>query len=359
MPTKPLSREVAEQAVKAVETELRQGFRPAGLAGNGPGAIAQAAKTLNVPPGTIQGRLRAALLHYGLEPDESLYRDQRYHQPASRSVIQTHESPPLMRPTGRSERILSIGDLHQCPRHEDRLAVLTMIARHASEVGYERIIQIGDWSTWDSVSAHDRNETHKGRLKPSIRQDMDNLVSSHRAFRAGMAPGYKPKLIFLQGNHENRLERFENAHPEAYGTHTLERDQIFIQFGWQIRPYGEIYYCEGVGFTHHPINGAGRAFGGKTGPQRAANDSTIPLVSGHTHRRQVHDSPKIGPVQSISMIEIGCAMPWGTVEAYAAHSATGWWWGVVDMTVQQGSITDVSFMSMLTLEERYGNRLAA
>jgi hypothetical protein len=170
-----------------------------------------------------------------------------------------------------------------------------------------------------------------------------------------MAPDYKPKLMFLQGNHEYRLERFENAHPESIGTYTLERDQIFAQWGWQMRRYGELFYVNGVAFTHHPNNAAGRAYGGKTGPQRAANDSTVPIVSGHTHRRQVHDCPKNGPIDVISMVEIGCGLPWGTIESYAQHGMTGWWYGVVDLRCQAGVITDVSFVSMLTLEERYGD----
>lgn len=68
MPTKPLSRDFAEKAVKAVEDQLRQGFRPAGMPGSGTAAIAAAASELGIPIGTLQGRLRAAKLHYGLEP---------------------------------------------------------------------------------------------------------------------------------------------------------------------------------------------------------------------------------------------------------------------------------------------------
>lgn len=358
MPNPPLRRDIAQEAVEAVETQLREGFRPSGMTGSGPGAIVSAAVALGIPEATLRNRLGAAKTHYGLEPDEGLYRPQRYQQPVPKQVILPADPGPAVKPSGRAQRILVIGDLHQDPRHPEKIDVLTWIARYASEQRFDRIVQIGDWSTWDSVNQHDRNDTYKARLKPSIRQDMDNLVASHRAFRAAMDPDYKPKLTFVQGNHEYRLERFENAHPEAYGTHTLERDQVFVQFGWQIRPYGELFYVEGVAFTHHPTNGAGRAYGGKTGPQRAANDSTVPIVSGHTHRRQIHDCPKIGG-DVISMVEVGCAMPWGTLESYAAHSNTGWWWGVCDMTVQQGAITDIGFTSMIALEHRYGLKRAA
>jgi len=356
-----LKLETAQETVERVNTALRQGYRPPGLPGAGPAAIAIAADEWGVNRATMQGRIVAAKTLYGLEPDNTLYRAQRYQQPVPRAVV--HDAAPpepqMSQPSGKAVRVLAIGDLHQDPRHPDRLNVLTWIARYASHHRFDHIVQIGDWSTWDSVNQHDRNDTAGARHKPSIARDMENLKDSLAAWRAGIAPDYKPRQTIVLGNHENRLERFENANPEALGSFTGERDQAFLQYGWKTRPYGELFYIEGVAFTHHPVNGVGRAFGGETGPQRAANKTTVPIVSGHTHKRQVHDAAKIGPVDVISMVEIGCALPWGVVESYAKHGMTGWWHGVVPMTVQGGVITDLAFVSMLTLEREYGDRLAA
>lgn len=361
MANPPLSLKLAQEAVEAVEQKLREGYRPQGMTGSGPGALAAAAEMLGINRATLHTRVRSAKTLYGLEPDDSLYRPQRFQQPVPRAVLTEAAPPPpeQTRPSGRALRVLAIGDLHQDPRHPNRLQVLTRIARYASEQRFDHIVQIGDWSSWDSVNQHDRNDTLAARHKPSIRQDMENLQASLQAWRAGMAPDYKPRQTICLGNHENRLERFENANPESHQTFTLARDELFLSFGWKPRPYGELVYLEGVAFTHHPVNGAGRAFGGETGPLRAANKTTVPVVSGHTHRRQLHDSGKIGPVDVISMVEIGCALPWGTVESYAKHGITGWWWGVCPMTVQGGAITDVSFVSMLALERDYGATLTA
>lgn len=359
MATPPLRRELAEEAVARVEAELRAGCVPRGH-GSGRSAVEAAAEKA-IADGFVatmsafQSRLRSAKHIYSLEPDDSLYRPHRYQQPVPRSVLQPAVPCLPHTPSGQPQRILAIGDLHQDPRHPERLEILTWIARHASEQRYDRIIQVGDWSTFDSVNQHDDNSTLGARLKPKIRDDLDNLIQSHQALRRGISEDYKPRMDFLLGNHEYRLERFENANPESAQTFTLSRDEAFAQFGWRTRPYGELFYVEGVAYTHHPTNGAGRAYGGKTGPQRAANESTVPVVSGHTHRRQVHDSPKIGPVDVISMVEIGCGLPWGTVESYAKHGLTGWWYGVVPMTVQGGVITDLSFISMLTLRARYSD----
>jgi hypothetical protein len=359
MPTPPRS-EAQKLSVKArVEAKLREGFRPPGLSGPGHAAIAKAAMEAVAEGefGTVNTFCSAArdLMETDYEPDWSLFRAQRYQQPVPLSVVQPAIAPIALEPSGRAQRVLAIGDLHQDPRHPDRLPIMTWLGRLASEHRPERIIQIGDWSTFDSVNQHDDNSTEAARYKPKIKDDLENLQQSHQYFRRGVVDGYRPKLDVVLGNHEHRLERFENANPEAVGTYTLARDETFAQFGWRARPYGELFYVEGVGFTHHPTNGAGRAYGGKTGPQRAANESTVPVVSGHTHRRQVHDSPKIGPVDVISMVEIGCGLPWGTVESYARHSLTGWWYGAVLLTLQGGTITDLNFVSMPTIRARYSD----
>ncbi len=363
MPTPRLSLDQAKEAVALVEGKLREGFLPMGMAG-GKSAVEAAgheAVKLGIvaSPGTMWSRLRVAKDRYQIEPDWSLYRPNRYQQPVPLSVVQPAITPVPAQLGGSPQRILVIGDLHQDPRQEHRVHCLTWIARYASEHRFDRIIQIGDWSSFDSVNQHDKNDTFAARSKPGIRADLDNLLQSHQAFRLGMDKDYRPKMDFLLGNHEHRLERFENANPEAQDTFTLERDQTFVQHGWRTRPYGELFYVEGVAYTHHPTNGAGRAYGGKTGPQRAANESTVPVVSGHTHRRQVHDSPKIGPLDVVSMVEVGCAMPWGEVEPYAKHSLTGWWWGICPMTVQGGAITDLNFVSMLNLRDRYADEREA
>lgn len=358
-PTRPDEGPRSRASVKArTEHKLREGHRPKGLSGSGLGAI-QAAAREAVAAGEFESINAFVTAAYALsgewEPDWGLYRPQRYQQPVPLSVLQPAITPAATEPDGHPVRILAIGDLHQDPRFPERLPILTWLARLASDHRPERVIQIGDWSTWDSVNQHDRNDTLAARLKPGIKDDLANLQEGLQCWQRGKAEDYRPKQDFLLGNHENRLERFENANPESVGTFTLARDESFSQFGWRTRPYGELLYIEGVGFTHHPTNGAGRAFGGKTGPQRAANESTVPVVSGHTHRRQVHDAPKIGPSDVISMVEIGCALPWGTVEAYAKHSLTGWYWGACEMTVCGGVITDLNFISMLSIRSRYSS----
>jgi hypothetical protein len=304
----------------------------------GEGALGEAGKRcvregLFGNPTEIWHNLRVAESRHSLTPDESLFRDARYSQPVPRQVI-TH-APPLKLPDpGEGQRLLAIGDLHQDPRHPDRLDVLTWLARYASEQQFPRIIQVGDWSTYDSVNQHDDNSTWAARTKPGIKDDLDNLKQSLSAWRRGI--NYKPRQTVLYGNHENRLERFENANPEAVDTFTLSRDEAFaVRLAGA--PLWRTVLCRRRGFHSSPDQWCWPSrYGGKTGPQRAANESlslssAVILTDGKSTT-----APRLGLSTCISMVEIGCGLPWGTVEDYAKHSLTGWWYGVCDMTVRDG-----------------------
>lgn len=355
MPQPALRREVAEDAVERVNEALRQGFRPQGHSGSGPGAIAHAADAGNIPLGTLQSRLRSAKATYGLVPDETLYQLPRYQQPVPRLQLLPAAPPRPAAVSGDARRVLIIPDRHNDPRHPHRLDVTTWIARFGSEHRFDDVVDLGDSGTWDSVSRHDKNDTYKAKTKPGIRDDLDNMVAQERAWQAGRAPDWKPRQHKCRGNHEQRLFDFENQHPEAYGTHTHEYSQILLQSGWRERAFGEILYLNDCGFTHAPLNGMGKSMGGKTVGQRAGDMLCHTLFHGHTHKRYLYDAAKMGRTDCITIASPGCALPWGEIEHYCTHSPTGWWWGVGVATLVDGLCPDIEFVSMLKLRDRYSD----
>ena len=299
----------------------------------------------------------ANLMPAEFEPDWSLYRPARPQQPTPTVMLRDAPEPDarLARPSGEPERVLVIPDRHNDPRHPHRLAVSTWIARFGSERKPKRVVCLGDAVTMDSCSRHDRNETLKGRLKPSIKADLDNHTESLKAFERGRDPDWRPIKLKCQGNHEARLWQFENEHPENEGSHTHRYSQDLLQFGWRERPYGEFLYINGVAFTHAPINGMGRPMGGKTSTHRAGGMLTTSLVHGHTHQLHVFSDAKMGDRERLSVIQAGCALPWGEYEHYARVGPGGWWWGVLMLTVWDGQVVDMEAVSMLTLRDRYSD----
>lgn len=361
MPTPPLSYKRALDAVERVNQKLREGYVPPGI-GGGKSAVMAAAEEMQIQglmgsSSSLWSRLRTARELHGLEPDESLYRPARPQQPQPR-LVRVDGPPPepsLSAPQGEPTRVLVIPDRHNDPRHEHRLAASTWIARFGSEHRAPIVVDLGDSITLDSCSRHEKNDTLRGRHKPGIGADLDNHLAANQAFERGRATDWKPRRIKTRGNHEQRLWDFENQHPENEGTHTHRYAQDLLQFGWQERPYGEFAYVNGVAFTHAPINGMGKPMGGKTSSHRAGDMLTSPLVHGHTHQLHVTSAAKMGPQERITVIQAGCAMPWGEYEAYAAIGPGGWWWGVLMLTCWDGQITDFEAVSMLSLRARYSD----
>lgn len=357
-----LDRATAEQAIAYVEMALKMGNRPQNVFGNGRSAIEVAAEKamedgFTASRKTLHVRVALAEKYFGLKPDWSLYTPSRYVQPVPRQVLFSASvpNPRAYDPSGERERVLMIGDLHQDPRHPHRVEVLAWAARFGSDRKVGRVVQVGDWGTFDGASFHDKNDTLKARLKPTIKQDLDNQKESLQAFHNSRPADWNPKLDITLGNHENRLHRFENANPETAGMFSNELETNFAQFGWQTRTYGEVMFIQGVGISHHPTNGAGRAFGGKTGPQRAANELTCSFISGHTHAFQHYSTGKIGAMSGVDVMEVGCAMPWGEIEDYAINSITNYWWGLVIVDLMGGRIVSAEKVDMMAIRDRYSD----
>lgn len=342
------------------EAELRQTVRcmeeAFGLGLKEGAAVLHVMRQMGLPARhSVYDRLEKARDRLGLSPDEGAFRPQRYQQPSPGFTLSAATAPVPSVPGGQPRRVLVIPDRHNDPRHPHRLEATTWIARFGSEIRPDDVVDLGDAATFDSVSRHTRDDTLKARYKPPIRDDLDNHLASLKAFERGRAEDWKPRKKKTRGNHEQRLWAYEDANPASGGTHTLGYEQHLLQFGWQERPYGEILYIDGVGFTHAPFNGMGKPMGGVTLGNRAGALLTQSLVHGHTHQRGHYDAKKLGLTDSVSVLQCGCALPWGEVEEYASLQPTGWWWGVVVLTIQGGIITDENWVSMLTLRARYSD----
>lgn len=286
-------------------------------------------------------------------PRGETYDRRRYEQPRPAFILEPAKAPRgLDHDVTDVEHILVIPDRHRDPRYPHRIECDTWIAKEGASRRPKYVVDLGDHMTFDSVSRHDKNHQARGRLKPTIKQDLDHMIESHAAFRAGMGD-WKPILKKAQGNHEARLWSFENENPESLDSHTFQYKQILTQFGWREYSFGEIFYIGGCGFVHCPINGMGKALGGKTASHRAASLLCTSLFSGHTHKFNVYTDAKLDPRGGVTVVECGCALPFGEIEDYATISPNGWAWGIVFAKVSNGLVLDLEFVSMKTLKDKW------
>lgn len=329
-----LSREELERTVKAyVETGGNQ---------------TQAAKTLGIGRSALRERLdRAQQEGITWEIPESI---PPVVQVNPRPVVRVRAITPETAPSGPIIRVLGIGDPHDSPSLPDK-SRFEWIGKHIEATQPDYVVDIGDSCTFDSLCSYAGNDTYEGKLKPSVQADLDSYDKAMFTMY-NACPSWKGQRIKTQGNHEDRIKSFENRNPEVFGMIGGEYRRIAERYEIQETPYGEFRFIGGVGFIHTPLTQMGKPYNAKT-LSPIANDATFDIVFGHTHKQQSFRAPKIGPQNYVKIVNLGCALPWGHVEDYAAKATTGWWWGVVELKLQGGHVISEHAIPMPELERWY------
>ena len=337
MGTPPLSRELASQAVQAMEQAIRVG-KSYDFAGD----------LIGIDGGTIYKRLRTARKRYGLEPQATAPPVQAVplvEAPRPRIRVKASRTPddePVY-------RVLAIGDAHDSPALPDK-SRFKWLARYAAETKPDQIVQIGDFASFDCLSRHDMPGGLSQKLRPSFAREMESLEEALHAMHGVL--GTDMQMHVTLGNHEARIQRYELSTAELEGTLWQPVLDLFARYGWRTHDEGAFHFVGNCGFVHAPRTLMGREYGGKT-LNAIANDSVFSIVFGHSHRGQVLHVPKIGPLSGVTIVNLGTCMPTNHVEHYARVSTTGWTYGAYSLTIQGGRITGHTFVSMDELERRF------
>jgi len=136
-------------------------------------------------------------------------------------------------------------------------ALGNFIKEHQPDV----IINIGDTYDMPSLSVYDM-----GKAKAEGKRYIEDIEAGNFAMEIinkaiKSVKKYDPTLVFCIGNHEERIARHVNAHPELVGTlgyhcFTALRD-------WQVFDYLELAEIDGVCYTHYLANPmSGKPIGG-------------------------------------------------------------------------------------------------
>ena len=74
---------------------------------------------------------------------------------------------------------------------------------------------------------------------------------------------YKPRMLFIPGNHEDRVLRATNSDPRLEGVITQDHFKLY-EMGWEVPKYLQPVDVDGVKYAHHFYNPmTGRPYGGK------------------------------------------------------------------------------------------------
>lgn len=165
---------------------------------------------------------------------------------------------------------------------------LTAAANYIVDKQPDVIICAGDFYDMPSLSSYDR-----GTKKAEGKRYHEDIEAGIEAMEAFLAPikkynkkqkrkkhkQYKPRMVFLCGNHEHRITRHVNANPELDGKLGLH-DLKLKEMGWEFYDFTEIVTIDGVAYSHYfYAPNTGRAYGGRATSK--LNNVGFSFTQGH------------------------------------------------------------------------------
>ena len=142
----------------------------------------------------------------------------------------------------------------------------------------ELVICLGDFADMPSLSSYDKGKkSFEGRRYKtdidSAQNAMDELLTPLWRYNAKRVrqkmKQYRPKMIMLYGNHENRITRAIESEPMldgAIGLHDLD----YEGFGWETYPFLEAPIFDGIKYSHYfPRSANGRVMQQRRGAPNA------------------------------------------------------------------------------------------
>lgn len=265
------------------------------------------------------------------------------------------EKPRIRVPAGSNKQVKVLRVGYYTDAHNDlKLSKdrFVWLAKFFNDEQPDAIVDGGDFDDFTSLCAHVRDDTQKGRLKPSLQKELENSEEAHRLFSETLTidvPKYK-----TLGNHEARIDHYEDQNPAMFGIASGIYRDILSRYGWRVTEYKDYLNLEGVDFTHVPMNGLNQAVGGARIVVNVAVKSVKDVCFGHTHVMGLHTEPKCGQNIGVTAFNGGGYMPYGYIPDYAKGSQKQPWHGAHIITIAEGRIRSVSSISILDLEHKYG-----
>lgn len=249
-------------------------------------------------------------------------------------------------------KILVVGDSHVAP-HQDlrRFAALgNFIAATVPDV----VVSIGDFLTLDSLSEWDK---HK-RGKMDGRRYGKDVDAGNRALDLLQHDGDLTdavKWVYIDGNHENRLDRYLDYDPTMAGMVGIEKDLSLKARKFKHVGYKDDIRISGISFTHIPISGSGKPIGNPNVSRKALALYNNSVVFGHTHTLDHCAEHRRGAPHLNQALCVGCFFE--HIDEYAKGSKTDYWRGVVTLDAYHNNRFDIQTTSMSNLIKSYGSRI--
>lgn len=234
------------------------------------------------------------------------------------------------------------------------LNYLEHIGRYIVDKKPDIVVHLGDHWDMPSLSSYDFGKRqYEGRRYindvEAGNEGMIKLLSPVANYNARQMAnkkrGYSPRLVFLLGNHEQRIQRAVDSDPKLEGI--MGYQDLALQ-DWEVYKFLEVIEIEGITFSHYFTTGVmGRPATTASALLAKKHQSCI---AGHQQGRQIATAYKANG-EPITAIIAGSAYP--HEEDYLGAQGNKHFRGIVMLHEVHNGSFDESFISLNYLKNKY------
>lgn len=225
----------------------------------------------------------------------------------------------------------------------------------------DNIVSLGDFVTVDSLTAWDQNK----RLLLEGRRYQGDMLAGGSALYGIFNPitslrnrqrfdkkrRYTPRVVWILGNHEDRVRRYVEVHAEMAGHLDAMKDlnlESRVDWGFEVVPYKESIEIGGINFTHAVLNEKNEPIAGKYALRNSADRVGASTIFGHTHRFETLSLNRYG-TRLIQVSMIGTFS--NETPFYAKGGLNHYWQGCVIVHHLKDGRYDLEMISLNRLME--------
>jgi hypothetical protein len=235
---------------------------------------------------------------------------------------------------------------------------LTWAGQAIADYRPDVVVNIGDFADMPSLSTHDvKGSKYFEGLRynkdiDAAKQAMQKLLKPLRDLQQTQKETkhkvYKPRMVMLLGNHENRINRAVNNNPMLDGL--ISTKDLAYETDWEVSEFLYPVFIAGVGFNHYwPVGAMGRP---AASPAAIISKLHMSAVAGHQQGKQIAYGKRADGKSICSIIAGSYYMH---DESYMDQLSNKHWRGLVVLNDVKDGEFDEMMLSIDYLERRYGH----
>lgn len=224
------------------------------------------------------------------------------------------------------------------------------------------IVVMGDWWDTESLSVYNSNMAKEGlRLLNDVEtgnQAMIDFLAPINEYnikrKSQKKKGYKPKLVFIEGNHDVRvrINRLLEDYPALEGMLNDPTVPFLEEHGFEVIPFLHVHDIEGIKFSHYIANPHSL----KGSPLSGAIDTML-KNAGHSFVMGHQQTLKMGKhylSDGSSRIGIVAGSFYSHEEGYMSKQSNNHFRGMVHLHDVYEGDADLETISINRLMDEYG-----